>query len=305
MDNALIMLMLLLIVVVGFVANRLGYMGGDFDKKFSSIIVDITCPALILSSVMGDTLPDRRLIPTLLGVGFITYALLSVLAFTLPKLYCKGTGLEGIHGFATMFGNVGFIGYPIVASIFGPTAVFYAAILNVPNTLFIFTAGTTLIAGNQERRGFNWKILVCSSMIAAYLAILIVALGIDDIPKVIAQPLTMIGNITVPGALLIIGSSLAQIPARQILGNRRVYITTALRLVVVPVTLFFLFSWMGFNTLVVDINTVIIAMPVATYGTIFCLKYGRDTTEMTEITFITSLLSVLTIPAVTLLFTHS
>jgi predicted permease len=46
-------------------------------------------------------------------------------------------------------------------------------------------------------------------------------------------------------------------------------------------------------------------MPVATYGTIFCLKYGRDTTEMTEITFITSLLSVLTIPAVTLLFTHS
>ena len=46
-------------------------------------------------------------------------------------------------------------------------------------------------------------------MIAAYLAMLIVAFGIDDIPLVISQPLTMIGNITVPAALLIIGSSMS------------------------------------------------------------------------------------------------
>jgi hypothetical protein len=59
---------------------------------------------------------------------------------------------------------------------------------------------------------------------------------------------------------------------------------------------------MGFSPFVVNINTVVIAMPVATYGTILCLKYGRDTTMITEVTFITTLLSMLTIPAlVTLL----
>lgn len=36
-----------------------------------------------------------------------------------------------------MFANVGFIGYPIVSSIFGPKAIFYAALLNMPNTFFI------------------------------------------------------------------------------------------------------------------------------------------------------------------------
>lgn len=209
MDNAIIMVILLAIVLVGFVANKLGYMGGDFDKKLSALIVDITCPALILSSVMGDTLPDRTLIPTLLIVSFLTYAVLLVLAVTLPKSYCNDPVLRGIHGFCIMFGNVGFIGYPIVASIFGHEAVFYAAILNVPNTLYIFTAGSSLIAGRQGSKPFNPKILVCSSMLAAYLAILIVALGIDNVPRFIAQPLTMIGNITVPGALLIIGSSMA------------------------------------------------------------------------------------------------
>jgi predicted permease len=60
---------------------------------------------------------------------------------------------------------------------------------------------------------------------------------------------------------------------------------------------------LGFSAFVVNINTVVIAMPVATYGTILCLKYGRDTTTITEETFITTLLSMLTIPAlVTLLF---
>jgi hypothetical protein len=46
----------------------------------------------------------------------------------------------------------------------------------------------------------------------------------------------------------------------------------------------------------VGINTVVIAMPVATYGTILCLRHGKDTTLITEVTFITTLLSMLTIP---------
>jgi predicted permease len=51
----------------------------------------------------------------------------------------------------------------------------------------------------------------------------------------------------------------------------------------------------------VNITTVVIAMPVATYGTILCLKYGKDTTMITEVTFITTLLSMITIPALVML----
>ena len=58
---------------------------------------------------------------------------------------------------------------------------------------------------------------------------------------------------------------------------------------------------MGFSPLVTNINTLVIAMPVATYGTILCLRYGRDTTLITELTFITTLLSVVTIPLVAML----
>ncbi len=298
MANINIMLILLAIVIVGYVAGKLKYMGGDFDRRLSNIIIDITCPALILSSTMGGKLPDRSLILPLLGISLLTYVLLAIAAWTLPRWLTKKSEDRGTVGFALMFGNVGFIGYPIVGAIFGHEAVFYAAILNVVNTLSVFTAGVMLVNGERQRMAFQSKILVSTPMISAYLAILIVALGIDNIPSVISQPITMIGGITVPGALLIIGSSMSRLSWRMMLGSGVVYVTTAFRLLILPLLLYIIFRAMGFDSLVVNINTLVIAMPVATYGTILCLRYGRDTALITEITFISTLLSVLTIPLV-------
>ena len=286
------MMTLFAIVIVGYVAGRLGYMGGEFDKRLSSLVINITCPALILSSAMTGDLPDRRLILPLLVISFITYIILTGIAFFLPRYLTKKRDEEGIVGFALMFGNVGFMGYPVVASIFGYQAVFYAAVLNVVNTLAVFTVGTILIVGKLDgKKRFQKKVLYSTPM-----------LGIDNIPGVVSQPLTMIGNITVPAALLIIGSSMSQLSLRTMLGNRTVYSATLFRLILIPLGLFFLFPILGFDPYVVNINTVVIAMPVATYGTILCLKYNRDTTLITEVTLITTILSMITLPLLTLLF---
>ncbi|MCR4603415.1 MAG: AEC family transporter [Prevotella sp.] len=300
------MMTLFIIVIVGYVAGKLGYMGGDFDKRLSSLVINFTCPALILSSAMGGTLPSRDMILPLLLISVITYAVLTGVAFLLPRYLTSRRADQGVIGFALMFGNVGFMGYPVVASIFGHEAVFYAAVLNVVNTFAVFTVGTILITGRNEVEGgrFQKKVLYSSPMIAAYLTMLIVALEIRDIPAFISQPLTMIGNITVPAALLIIGSSMSHLSLRSLLGTRSVYVTTLLRLAIIPIAIYYLGLLLGFSSLVVCINTVVIAMPVATYGTILCLKYERDTTLITEVTFISTLLSVVTIPLIAQFFSH-
>ena len=296
-----VMITLSCLVAVGYVAGKLGFLGGDFDRQLSRLVINITCPALILSSAMTGELPDRNYILPLLLISVITYVVLAVVAFLLPRYLTKRKDDEGAVGFALMFGNVGFMGYPVVASIFGHEAVFYAAVLNVVNTFAVFTVGTILITGSSEVGGerFQKKVLYSTPMLSAYLTMLIVALQIDNIPGFISQPLTMLGNITVPAALLIIGSSMSQLSLRTMLGNHTVYMTTALRLALLPLGVHYLMTALGFSPFVVGINTVVIAMPVATYGTILCLKYEKDTTMMTEVTFITTLLSMLTIPAIT------
>ena len=292
------------IVIVGYMAGKLGYMGGEFDRKLSSLVINWTCPALILSSAMTGELPDRKFILPLLAISVVTYVVLTGLAFWLPRYVTQRREDEGVVGFAMMFGNVGFMGYPVVASIFGHEAVFYAAVLNVVNTFAVFTVGTILVTGKGEVEGhhFQKKVLYSAPMLSAYLTMLIVAWEIDNIPACVSQPLTMIGNITVPAALLIIGSSMSQLPLRALMGNKTVYVTTFLRLGAVPVSMYFLCSLLGFDAYVVNINTVVIAMPVATYGTILCLRHNRDTTLMSEVTFITTVLSMITIPLLVMMF---
>ena len=297
------MMTLFAIVVVGYAAGKMGYMGGDFDRKLSSLVINWTCPALILSSSMTGELPDRRFILPLLGISVLTYAVLTAVAFWVPRFLTRSKGDEGVVGFALMFGNVGFMGYPVVASIFGHEAIFYAAVLNVVNTFVVFTVGTVLITGKSEVEGprFQKKVLYSTPMLAAYITMLIVALEIDNIPEAVSSPLTMIGNITVPAALLIVGSSMSQLPLRALLGNATVYATALLRLAIIPLGIHLLCGALGFDPFVVGINTVVIAMPVATYGTILCLRHGRDTTLIAEVTFITTVLSMVSIPLLVML----
>ena len=299
-----VMMTLCAIVIVGYGAGKLGYWGGDFDRQLSRLVINLTCPALILSSAMTGELPEREYILPLLLISVVTYAVLTGVAFVLPRYLTRKKADEGAIGFALMFGNVGFMGYPVVASIFGHEAVFYAAVLNVVNTFAVFTIGTMLITGKSEVEDsrFQKKVLYSTPMLAAYLTMLIVIFRIDNIPAWICQPLTMIGNITVPAALLIIGSSMSNLPLRALMGNTTVYATTLFRLALLPIGIYYLCLLLGFSSFVVNINTVVIAMPVATYGTILCLKYHKDTTLMTEVTFITTLLSMLTIPLLVLAF---
>ena len=124
-----VMITLFAIAVVGYAAGKMNYMGGEFDRKLSSLVINWTCPALILSSAMTGELPDRRYILPLLLISAFTYVLLTLAAWGLSRMMTKRVEHRGIVAFALVFGNVGFMGYPVVASIFGHEAVFYAAVL--------------------------------------------------------------------------------------------------------------------------------------------------------------------------------
>ena len=171
MENLRVMITLFVIVVLGYVLAKLRYMSADFCRQLSAIVVDVTCPLLILSSVMGDTLPSRALILPLVGVGVLSYVILTAVAYIVPRAFTKSPADRGVIGFALMFANVGFIGYPIVASIFGSTTVFYAALLNMANTFFIFTVGVDLVKGHDndgQKHRFNAKVLLSPGLLAAY-----------------------------------------------------------------------------------------------------------------------------------------
>ncbi len=295
-----LMAALFIVVIVGFVSRKTHLMGGDFDRSLSVFVIQVTCPALVLASTMGDRMPDRSHIPMLLLISAATYAILIILAYILPRLMGVKAELRGMYSFMLTYSNVGFIGYPIVASIFGSDAVFYACILNVFNTLTIFIFGVMFVTGESMKGGMDWKLFRSPAMIATYIAVIIVCIGWHA-PKFIAQPVSLVGNMTVPASLLIIGSSIADIPLKKMLGTPQTFIMCALKLFGLPLFIFWLFNLVGMDHRLNSINMILIAMPVASFGTMFCLRYGKDETAMSQGTFWSTLLSVISIPLLALL----
>ena len=87
LDTFFEMLVILFGIAAGYLAHRLGYLGGEIDQKISKIILNITMPCLILGSVIsGSDLPDTAIILSLLWTSAIFYGIQIVVAMAAAPL---------------------------------------------------------------------------------------------------------------------------------------------------------------------------------------------------------------------------
>ena len=292
------MLMIFGIVLVGLFAAKRNLWAGDLDRKLSIFIMNISMPALILASVMGKDLAfENSEIISLAVVAVVNYIVLIGLAYLIPHLFKVNKARIGISRFMLAFGNVSFIGYPVCDAVFGSKAVFCASVLNIPFNLLVFTIGVSFINGGKAKSAFSPRLILSPCVVASLIAV-VIAVARIQIPTPVGQWFHLLGDLTTPCALLLIGSSLSHIPVCDMLGNRFVYSMTLLRLFILPLAVGGVLALMGINPFVSDVAVVLSAMPVATNGIMLCLQYGKDERVMTQGLFFTTLLSVISIPLV-------
>ena len=280
------MLVILFAIAAGYAANRLGYLGGETDQKVSKLLLNITMPAMIVAAVItGEELPELGTILSILEVGVVFYLLEAVFALVVPRF------LPGTQG------QKGFIGYPVAVALFGDGALFYAAILALPFNLLSYSLGPLLLAGAAR---FRWKQLFTPCIVASVLG-LVLALTRLRPPALVGEMLDFVGDITVPLSLLVVGSLLAGMSAGQVLRSPKLWLLTAIRLLLLPVALCLVLRALGIDSLVLGIAVTQMAMPVAVNGTLLSMEYGGDTECMAQITFLTTAASIVTIPIVAVL----
>lgn len=292
------MLMIFGIVLVGLASAKRNLWAGELDRKLSVFILNVSMPALILASVMGKDLEfEASEVLTLSLVAVVNYVILIGMACLIPKIWHVNLSRQGLARFMLAFGNVSFIGYPVCDAVFGPKAVFCASVLNIPFNLLIFTIGVSFINGGKARSAFSPKLVFSPCVVASLIAVVIALMGIS-VPEPVGQWFHLLGDLTTPCALLIIGSSLSHIPVRDMLGNRFAYAISLLRLIVLPLVVGVVLRLMGVDRFVANVAVVLSAMPIATNGIMMCLQYGKDERVMTQGLFLSTLFSVVTIPLI-------
>ena len=280
------MVILFFDISIGYIAKKAHVMDKAIDKGLSKLILNTALPAMILGSVLtADSLPESTEILITMGLSIISFAIMTALAFLVTKLLGVRDGHRGVFRFMLTFGNVGFIGFPVLSAIFGPSTLIYGSIFNLPFNFLVFTMGVWFIAQDSGRGAkvkMGLKTFLTPANIACAIAIVLTLLNVHSVP-IIGDAAKTLGSFTTPGALLIIGSP-------------RLWIASLARLIVSPLIVWALFRLVPVDPMLIDIMVVLCAMPVATNGTMLCYQYGGDSRTMAQGTFVTTVLSIITIP---------
>ena len=302
---ALEMVMVSLPILLGWAVCKLGLMSAQFERELSTLVLNVALPCLVLSSIFGNSkMPGGVESLQLMGGMLAFYVLAFVIACIMTALMRAPEGAKGVYRFIITFGNCGFIGFPVITAIMGKQALVYAAVGLIPANFFIFTVGIMLFSGMEGGRKKVLKsALACCKMptlIASFIVLACMFTGFTNWGFV-GDSIDLVGQMTTPAALLLMGASISHYKPVSMLTNWRAYVAAAGRLVVVPLAGMVLLRAVGVEPYIVAVLVLESAMPVASNGTLYAIQYGVDTKPMMQGTFISIVASILTIPLVTVI----
>ena len=304
---ALEMVTVSLPILLGWCISKLGFMDAEFERELSHLLLQVALPCLVLSSALGDDvrLPSVTDTFLLMGLMVVMYVVTIAVAFAVPVMLRAPRGTECSYRFAVLFGNAGFIGFPIIQAVLGKQALLYASIALIPMNLFMYTVGTMLFGGTSgglKKQLHNFAACCKSPALIASVIVFVVALTGWTDWGVLGDSISIVGTMTTPAALLLMGSSIAKYRPFEMLVNWRAYVVVAFRLVIVPlICLGIARLWPNMTPIYITTLVLEMAMPVASNGTLYSLQYGKDARPMMQCTFLSIICSILTIPLVTTL----
>ncbi len=288
-------------MVLGVVLNKIKILNDESNKTLSRLIVEVTSPALAVYAVCGQNAINAEVLK-LVGFGAAIYLTLPLIAYGLTLLMKPDRLLRGVYQMLLIFGNVSFMGFPVVQALFGEQAIFYINILNIPFTLMIFTYGVRLLSvGKQGGGALKISHFLSPGFLAAVVSLLIYFLRIP-VPSMISGTLGLVGGLTTPLSMLVIGSMIANFSLRDLFLEKKLFLLSLLKLIAMPMAGFAVARLLFSDPIMIGTITLSLAMPAGTLCAMVSRQYGNDLQANTAAlgVFITTVLSLLSIPLVIL-----
>ena len=290
------MLMMMLLLLVGVVTVKTGVVDGETNRRLTRFALVVPQSAVILSSAINMQMEmTAGKVLAVLGAAAVMYLVLVVLGLLAPRLYRMPAEDRGLFSFLAIFGNVAYMGFPLVRALFGSDAVFYAALLNIPFNCLAYTLGVRLVSGGTEQGKLDWRQLANPPLVASVLAVAITFLPLRW-PSPVARAVETLGDMILPLSMIIIGASLGTQKLRDALGDWRVYIFAPVRLLAAPVLLWAVMRLVVTDQMLLNVITVVGATPAAAMAAMLAIQYGGDEKTASRGVFVTTVLSVVTIP---------
>lgn len=288
---------LFIIILVGVYGSKRKIITSELNKGLTDILIKIALPFMIISSFMftyDDTIKSNVLKTFYYSLG--AYAIMATVSY-LTLMPVKKNKKTVLH-FANVFVNTGYIGFPVLNSVYGSEGVIYGSIFNVFFVVFVWTYGIMLYKGKLEK-GYLRKELISllfnPSIIAVFIGIVLMILDIE-LKGALLISVKSIGNITGPLSMFIIGVILSNVKIKQYLTDWTLYYGIIIKLIIIPFTIYFISLLLGDLTKAVYSVVIMTAMPASAMTSILAESFNKEKEFAAVIVSATTLISLLTVP---------
>lgn len=292
-NTDIMVIVLFIIMLIGVLLGKMKVINSESRSTISFLIINVSMPMLIVSSSNLEFNEQTK-------NESMWLIIMSVAAFFFSILLAQLIFKKAVPRCATVFSNAGYMGLPVLNSILGPKGLFLGAIFQMVFHLFTWTYGISLFTKSNKFKD-SLKKMINPSLIAVAIAIVLMFTG-WKIPDTIQTVLKMMGELTTPLSMLLIGATLAQVSLKEVIKLKQIYVVTALRLLIIPafVLLFLLFP--SIPKISVYVVFVINAMPSAAITGILAMKFNNDEKLASSIVAFSTLISIITLFLITNVF---
>lgn len=293
-------LMLMCFFAMGYALAKFRLMPDDAPQTLSKLLTLLFCPALTLNSMATNlNRASLRANADLFITGAVVMLVSIVLARPLARTVSRGDeDLRGIMNYNLLFGNYGYIGYPMIQGIFGDAALSRFLLFAVPLNIVCYTYGRMVVEGHKRP---SVKFLLTPLSISLGLGLLIGVLEIP-LPKVVTDVLSASGDCMGPISMLISGMILSHVSLKGCFTNGWNYLFAALRLVLLPLVAMAVMVPLGVRGEALFFTGCFMCFPFGNNPIVFREALGLDSQKAAGMTLLSYIFSLITVPVMFTLF---
>ena len=288
---------LFLIVLVSYIASKLKLIDQTFTKSFSSFIIFVAQPFMIMNALSEVEYSKENLIRgfTVTGIGFAVMAVSAATALLAVRAF-DSLDEKKIGQFGLIFANAGFMGIPVLKAAFGDIGAFYGAFFQITFHLTLWTYGMFILS--RKRKDIKFKplnVILNFGTIPVILGIILYIIPLN-LPAPVMMTMNMLSSVCAPGSMVIVGSILATIPLQSLFTDLKVYYISAIKLVLLPAAVCIIGVIAGLSEEFVYLFTLLAALPTATNCAMYAQKYEIAPQLGAKLASFTTVFSMATVP---------
>lgn len=300
-DTLIQVLRLFIIIVFGYVLGKKNWISKNGQREISTILLYVAMPCAIIRGMQIPFSREKFSIGlSIIVIMGITYGLITLMSFALVKLIPSKGKERDVLQLSMILPNVGYMGYSIVGQVLGMENIFYATLASLFFEFTAWSVGMYLISRNAEVKSSHnifYKSIVNPGVLSVLTGLVLFLLKVS-IPEPLKGAIEVSGSMMSPLAMIIIGVSLSRARVREFIFNYKIYLVSFFKLLLIPFVMMGIYYLAGSDGMKIMVPTMLVAMPSASYVTIFATNLGSDETLASQIASVCTVLSMVTIPFV-------